>query len=109
MSVEFFAEPHPGWSANLTGRLRTHLRVFDLDYRYRQLDATHIAATNHNLKTTPIRDLSHWLYNKTEGGRFQHHGKRSVSGLCRRQVVRQRMAHPAGGRLRRADASKQLG
>ncbi|TCR23036.1 hypothetical protein EV578_104366 [Streptomyces sp. BK205] len=78
MSMEFFVTPHANWSETITGRLRTHLRVFDLDYRYRQLVATHIAATNHDLKTTPIRDVSHWLSCKAEG--WAHEGNPNTMG-----------------------------
>lgn len=78
MSMEFFVTPHANWDETLTGRLRTHLRVFDLDYRYRQLVASHIAATNHDLKTTPIRDVSHWLSRKAEG--WAHEGNPNTMG-----------------------------
>jgi 5-methylcytosine-specific restriction endonuclease McrA len=80
MSMEFFVDPHPDWNDTLTNRLRTHLRVFDLDYRYRQLVATHIAATNHDLRVTPIKDVSSWLTRKAEG--WAHEGNPNTMGCA---------------------------
>jgi 5-methylcytosine-specific restriction endonuclease McrA len=70
-SVKFFVSPHPDWSDTLTERLQTHLKVFDLDYRYSLLVSSHIASTNYDLTMTHTKDIAFWLERKAEGWRYR--------------------------------------
>jgi 5-methylcytosine-specific restriction endonuclease McrA len=71
LSVRFHVDPHPDWDATLTERLRTHLKVFDLDHRYGVLVSSHIAATNHELKIVPTKNIASWLAHRAEGWKYE--------------------------------------
>lgn len=70
-SMKFFVFPHSDWDDTLTERLRTHLRVFDLDHRYSLLVSSHIASTNHDLTMMPTNAIARWLEHKAEGWRYR--------------------------------------
>ncbi|MCZ4103410.1 HNH endonuclease [Streptomyces sp. H39-C1] len=69
LSVKFFVAPHPEWDATLTARLGSHLKVFDLDFRYSLLVSSHIAATNHELMIMPSKYIAPMLARRAEGWR----------------------------------------
>ncbi|MFI2212357.1 hypothetical protein [Streptomyces sp. NPDC020141] len=61
MSMVFFVSAHPDWDATVVARLRTHLRVYNLNERYRLQVSTHLAATGNMLRARPVRDVARFL------------------------------------------------